>query len=382
MLATLLDSIKKRALRLWAGGLPSFKIKIAALLFSPLRADYYRYLADIIQETSGRTTLKDILGKDARRYEGTLRGFLSTHWASRFDEGGWLAHTFEGTIPKEDVAFLVTLQQAGGVGALEGGFRDLAKNTALFNKARNVVAFTFTSSGISLALLIGLVFAMPGFTVPKLAEAFTMLPAEYYPPTARHLFGFADFISSYWVAISLVIAGVIAACWYSLPNLTGPAREFLNKYGGLWGMYRDFHSISFLSGLSAIVKKRGNGSSRLREAIAMQEAGASKWKMDQIKKMLAIIDSGNTGSKVFSTGILEKKMEWFLADLIESRGLDEALQFVRARLEDRVIRKIEIRSVILSWLLMLLTIAAAAYLMFWHIEAVDDMKTALQNYLA
>jgi len=358
------------------------KVKLWSLYFAPKRADYYRYLADMIKDTKGRSTLKEIFSQDAIRYGGSVRGLLSAHWANRFDQGGWLAHTFEGSIPAEDVAFLVTLQQAGGIGALEEGFRDLANNTALVNKARSVAIMTTIASVISLGMLVALVFAMPMITVPKIEEAFTMLPPDQYPAPAASLFAFSAFVSNYWALISVSIAAVAGSCWYSLSHLTGKPRDLLNRYGVIWGMYRDFQSIRFLSGLASIVRKRGNGSNLLREAIEMQSAGASPWKQDQVKAMLKIIDGGHVGAKVFSTGILEPEMEWFLSDMIRSRGMDEGLQFVRARLEERVINRIERKSVIFSWILMLSTICAAAYLMFWHFEAIDSMKSALQNYLS
>ena len=360
----------------------SLKTRAWAIYFAPKRADYYRYLADMIKDTKGRSTLKEIFSQDAVRYDKSVRGLLSAHWADRFDQGGWLAHTFDGTIPAEDVAFLVTLQQAGGIGALEGGFRDLANNTALVNKARSVAIMTTIASVISLGLLISLVFAMPVFTVPKIEEAFTMLPPDQYPAPAANLFAFSAFVSKYWMGISAGLATFAGSCWYSLSHLTGRPRDFLNRYGVIWGMYRDFQSIRFLSGLASIVRKRGNGSNLLREAIEMQSAGASPWKKDQVKSMLKIIDGGHVGAKVFSTGILEPEMEWFLSDMIRSRGMDEGLQFVRTRLEERVINRIEKKSVIFSWILMLGTIGAAAYLMFWHFEAIDSMKSALQTYIS
>lgn len=363
-------------------GFEEVKVKLMALLFAPKRADYYLYLADMIQDTKGSSTLKDIFAKDIKRYGDSLRGKLSQYWLKRFDQGGWLAHTFLGTMPAEDVAFLVTLQKAGGIGALEGGFRDLASNTALVARARSVALLTVAASAISLAMLICLVFAMPLYTVPKIQEAFTMLPPEHYPQTAASLFGFAHVVYSYWdyILIGLVVLSVV--CWMSLSRLTGPWRELMNRYGIIWGLYRDFQSIRFLSGLASIVRKRGNGSNLLREAIEMQSAGASRWKRDQVNQMLAIIDSGHVGSSVFKTGVLDQEMEWFLADMIESRGMDEALQFVRSRLENRVIRRIERKSIVFSWILMLGTIVAASYLMFWHFEALDDLRSALQIYIS
>lgn len=363
-------------------GSPPLDTKIASLIFSAKRADYYRFLADMMEGTKGRVSIRDIFLGDARRYGTTARGKLSLYWARRFDEGGSLLRTFKGTLPAHEIAILDTLQKQSGEGALEDGLRDLASNTALVNSARTTLLTTMAASLVCISLVLAMVIAMPSFTVPQLVNAFNMLPADYMPNSANSLISFADYVSANWLMITLTIIGFIAACFWSMSNLTGHVRLFLDKYFIIWGIHRDFESVRFLSNLAAVLRKRGNKTIGLREAIAMQMAGASRWRSHHIHRMLEIIDGGETGAPVFNTGMLDQETAWYISDLISSRGLEDALQFVKERLETRVLARIKVQSSVLSWVLMIVAITISAYLMFWHVVAIDDMRIALQQYLS
>lgn len=358
------------------------EVRIAAIVFASKRADYYRFVADVIEGTKGRKSLRDIFRSDALRYENTARGKLSEHWARQFEEGGSLAKAFAGTLPRQDVAILDTLQRATGEGGLEQGLRDLADNTALVAKARSIMFTTMAASLVCIALVLGLVFTMPSYTVPKLAEAFSMLPQEMYPASARHLFNFADFVSENWLYCMVGVTFLLTLCLWSISFATGPTRKFLDKYGFIWGLYRDFQSVRLLCNLASMLRKRGNSTHGLREAVEMQLHGASRWKTYHINKMLSMIDRGEIGPSLFSTGILDRETTYYIADLISSRGLEDALQFVRERLEKKVLARISVQAALFSWALMIGSIGIAAYLMFLHVEAIDDMRSALQQYLA
>jgi type II secretory pathway component PulF len=357
--------------------------RIAAFLFRTKRADYYNYLADIIEGTKGRKSLLDIFNSDAMRYGKTSRGKLSQHWATQFDRGGGsLTKTFQSTLPDEDVAALETLKKAGSDSALESALRDLAANSELVSKARGIVIISSAVSIACLASLFLFVILMPAFIVPKLQEAFAMLPADYYPPSATRLFSMSDFVGNNWLTMSVMLTTFMYACWYSFSNLTGSFRIFLDKYGVAWGIYRDFQSIRFLSFLAAVIKRRGNSSTVLQDAVEMQTIGASRWKRHHIELMLQYIKSGTVGPELFATGIMDKTMEWYIADLIEARGFEDALEYVRDRLKERVLKKITIQSTIISWVVLLSSVALSGWLMLWQMVVIEDMRKALQLFLA
>lgn len=354
------------------------QLRFDAIRFSFSRADYYRFLADMLEGTQGAKSLLRIFQDDSNRFAGTARGRLSERWARRFARGGNLGRTFNKTLPSQDVAVIETAQEQGDEEALIESLRELAANTDLQRKALGIVIATMLSSTIGLAVLMAMVLSTPGFIVPKLRDAFSLVPSEDWPITAARLFHFADFIAASWLWVVLCTLTLASVCYWSLGNLTGPLRLTLDKYGLIWGMYRDFQSIRTLSNLATAINQK-TASKGLRESIAMQLPGASRWKRHHLEQMLAYVDTGADNALIFTTGTLDKKNEWYIQDLVDSRGLQDALMVVKTRLEERIIKKLTLQSLALSWVLIVVVIAAAIGLMLWIYAALDGLSAAQQN---
>lgn len=357
--------------------------KIAAFFFAGNRSDYYLYLADTIAGTLGRKSLVNIFDSDVVRYGKSSRGKLSQHWSKQYtDGGGSLQRTFAGTLPAEDVAVLDTLLRTGGERALENALRDLAENSELLSKARMIIFVTMLASLVCLGMTMFTVIAMPIYTVPKITEAFSMLPYEFYPKNAQDLVSFADYVKNSTSTIVMTIVAVIAVIMWSLSFVTGKPRYYLDKYGVFWALYRDFQNIRFLSTLAALVREGDKTALNLKLAIEMQLKGASRWKKYHLDQILSYVSRGRVGPEIFTTGIMDQKMQWYIADLVESRGLSEALQVVKDRLKDRVLKRITKQAAILAWSLMIAAILVSGYLMMWHMTAIDDLRRALQMFLS
>lgn len=357
--------------------------KIAAFIFAGNRSDYYLYLADTIAGTLGRKSLVNIFDSDVVRYGKSARGKLSQHWSKQYtDGGGSLQKTFAGTLPDEDVAVLDTLLRSGGERALENALKDLAENSELLSKARMIIFVTMLASLVCLGMTMITVIAMPIYTVPKITEAFSMLPYEFYPKNAKDLVGFAEFVKSSTSMIVMVTVAVVAVIMWSLSFVTGKPRLYLDKYGVFWALYRDFQNIRFLSTLAALVREGDKTALNLKLAIEMQLKGASRWKKYHLDQILSYVSRGRVGPEIFTTGIMDQKMQWYIADLVESRGLSEALQVVKERLKDRVLKRITKQAAILAWSLMISAILVSGYLMMWHMTVIDDLRRALQMFLS
>jgi hypothetical protein len=177
----------------------------------------------------------------------------------------------------------------------------------------------------------------------------------------------------------LAAGALVYAVAWSLPNLTGRLRQVLDR-GFVWRAYRDFHCIRFLAALSVMVKRRGNVSTSLRDALDLQADGAPPWRRWHVDRMIANIDDGRVGSDTFDTGIVDAETLWFLTDLIAARGMDEALLRTRERLERHVVARIARRAALLRWALLLACVAAAISLVFWHFAVVNEMRGAMTNY--
>jgi type II secretory pathway component PulF len=361
-------------------GTMSLRVRLCALSFRKERADYYDYLADIMEATSGRKTLRDIFRSDAQRYGmGHRRGVLSSHWAGQHQEvGGDLFETFRGTLPVDDL-ILIRMAQRGGAGALEQTLRDVAGVSRLVEQARQTLIATISAGVLACLVMVATIASMPLFTAPRIRHVFGMVPPEFVGPLTRRFYAFSDFVQNQ--GPSLVLAAVLAAyvAAWSLPNLVGRARRTLDEWS-IWRLYRDFQSLRFLASLATMVKKRGNVTTALRDALEMQMEGARPWQRWQVEKMIARIDDGRVGSETFDTGIVDRETLWFLDDLIATRGMDAALLQVRSRIETRSVQRVAGKAAVMRWTMLLSAVGVLLAIVFWHLGVVNEMRGAMTNY--
>ncbi|WP_338618124.1 hypothetical protein [Pigmentiphaga sp. CHJ604] len=355
------------------------RIAWCAAQFRPGRADYYDYLADVMDACNGRKTLRDIFLDDARRYGDHPRGVLSAYWAARYQHaGGDLHETLRSTLPDDDLV-LLRMAQRGGAGALEQTLRDVAAVTRLADEARRTLSATLSAALAAVLVSFGMIVAVPMFTVPRLKRAFGAVPDEFLGSLTRRLYAFAELVQAHLFVSALAVGLAVYFVAWSMPNLTGRVRRVLDRYF-VWRLYRDLQGIRFLASLATMVKRRGNVSTALREALELQVEGANPWRRWHLERMIANIDDGRVGSATFDTGIVEPETLWFLADLISARGMDSALQQTRVRLEGRSLGQVARKAAAARWVLLLAAVGVALSLVFWHVGVVNEMRSALTNY--
>lgn len=351
------------------------------LRFRSQRADYYVYLADLIDGTQGRKNLRDIFDDDARRYgPGTARGRLSRHWSAAYQEaGGDLGVAWSGTLPSAECLLLGCVQEEGG--ELGAALRDLARAVQLAGDARLAVVSAAAAGVVAAAVAFALLCAIPYFSVPRLQQVFQVVPPEDYGRLTRGLFALAGALKQWlllWLVLSLGLAGL--SLW-SLPNLTGGFRAVLDRWL-LWRLYRDFQAIRFLCLLAVLVRQHGAADTRLRRALVVQARGASPWMLAHLQAMLDRIDAGARGPKIFDTGLLDQETGWYMADMMDALGLESGLARVRERVELRLVARVRRQAAALRWSLLILSLATVLAITFWHYGVIDELRQALTNFYA
>lgn len=360
----------------------AWRLRWDAVRFARKRADYYEYLADIIDGLQGRKTLRDLFDDDAHRYgPATVRGRMAHRWSKAFEDcGGDVAVTWRGSLPADELS-LLRAAQAAGAGAFTSTLRDLARAAALVEEARAILVGTVAAGAAALAVAIALLCAVPFFTVPRLQQVFQVVPATYYGILTRGLFILSSVLRH---ALPFWLACAAAALWlvaWSLPNLTGPVRTRLDRIL-VWRLYRDFHSIRFLAMLAVLVRQRGNVDTRLRVALAMQASGARPWLAWHIENMVARIDGGLVGGDTFDTGLIDTQTWWYLTDMIAARGMEAGMVKARERVERHTLVRVKRQAQLMRWSLLLGAVGAVAGLALWHYGVIDELRRAMANFYA
>lgn len=360
----------------------SFKFYLASFAFHKKRGDYYRYLADTIEGTQGKKKLRKIFQDDAVRFGNRSRGVLSQHWSDMFDlHGGRLGKVFEGTFPNEEVMLLRLIQQKGGDAILPEGLRDLSETVALMTKARSVVKTAVFGFAIPLAITVVTLAILALYSVPKLREMADGLSAENLPISVQSLFAVSDFVTDNVVFVTAAAVVFVTFLAYTFNRWTGPVRWALDKYGLIWSIHRDFQAVKFLSNLSLVIKTRNSKSDNLKEALEHLLYGASHWRADVIQRMLDnLMRRGMRTKDVFKVGMLSEELEFDLEDWIESRGLNDALEYLRPRLEYVVLNRLQDRCNTFKWVMIALSVSFCLYLFLLQMTSLREVQEAVARY--
>lgn len=352
----------------------------AAFWFRGERADYYQYLADLLKGTSGTLPLTSVFEADVERYGNSSRGVLSAHWLDAFARhGGRVSDTFAGTLPAQDVLMIRVLEERDGPNVLEEGLHDLSANVLLAQQAMGIFYGALVRVGLPILVVIGMLVMIPAFTVPELRMNAAGVSPANYPPAAKQLFALSDFLSNHAVLIVLGAAMFLGTVIASLSRLRGALRPYFDKFGLVWGIYRDLQAIRLLTSLALILKKRQDESGRLDDALAQLRVGAAPWLGSQIDTMRQGIADNLDDQDVFDVNILDRKMTFYLQDLIVSKHLDEALIYIRPRLETSMLKTMAKRATRVTVVLLVLAAVAGLYLYWLHSEASSGLQQAMFN---
>lgn len=350
--------------------------------FAARRADYYDYLSCLMDGMQGSRTLKDIFQADARRYgPDTVRGRLSLRWANAYQaSGGDLYMTWLGCFPLTELS-VIRAAQAFGNAALTATLGDLAEVSNLVRRAKDLLFSTLWAAALAIVALLVMVLAVPLFTVPRLLHTFYGVPPEFYGTLTRSLIGFSAFVQAQWLFVLVLVWGGGALLVWSLPNLSGPSRQRLDKFL-FWRSYRHVNAIRFLALLAIILTRQGPVSTQLRTALSMQKTGSSKWQCWHIDAMLERINMGQAGAETFDTGLLDRDMFWFLSDMAAARGLATGLSLTRKRLESRLLTTVARHALALRWCSLLFCVACLLGLGLWHYAVIDELRRSLMLFYA
>ncbi len=350
--------------------------------FAEARADYYDYLAALMQGMRGRRSLKDIFELDARRHgTATARGRLSRHWAYAYQvSGGDLYSTWLGCFPQDELGLIRTAQSFGNA-ALVKTLAELARVLQLTRQTKDILISTLWSGALALLVLAGMLLAMPWFTVPRLLRTFSAVPADHYGGLTRSLIGLAEIVQAGWPFMMVLMAGGWLLLLWSLPNTCGPVRRRLERYA-LWRIYRYVAALRFLALLAIVLGRDDSESTQLRTALALQKTGASKWQASHINAMLSRIDAGIAGAETFDTGLLDRQLFWFLCDMVMARGLRAGLLLASERLRSHVLGAVARQAMALRWGLLLASLACLLGLGLWHYAVIDELRRSLMLFYA
>lgn len=346
------------------------------------RLEFYSVLADLLDDTQGRTSILQIFIRDAGRYAGTPRGVLSRHWSERYEaSGASLREAWYGTLPDEEVN-MIGVAEKGGSEATIMALRDLARVGEVIRKSRIEFMTTVVVGVVAISIATTMLLAMPFFFAPYLKKTFGFVPPEYYGRLTRGFFGLANAIENSWF-ILLGLAGALV--WWiawALPNWVGAGRAKAEERFLIFKLYRDFRGSIFLAMFASLTKSRGGATTNQREALMMMQVDAAPWLGWKIRLMLDRIDEeGGLDASMLDVGVVDKPVYFLFSDIFEARGAAAGLAAAGRRSEERATTTIAARAKVLRWASLFASLGIVIVLLGWQNAVVYEFKGAMTAYI-
>ena len=359
-----------------------FAVRNAASKFRKNRADYYLYLSSMLESSKGNTKFSTLFERDAQRYLKEPRGVLCAYWIEAYmTNGGNLGETWEGTFPDDEVAIIRVAQDAGD-SALLSALKDVARVAALSDKVKSEVIGTLAAAVIGLSLAAVMLTLFPVFSSRKLQEIYSFIPLDQWGPKGKSFNNHAQRVLDYgiWVIFGIVL--VFTYVQWTVENLTGPVRDWLDRNFVLYRAIRDIKGALFLATMSTLTRRRGNVMFTLRDSLSLfGQSARSPWLRWRVEQVVDGIDqTGAVGTEAFNTPLLSREMYFFLRDTQEARGFAEGFVETGNYVESNILGGIIKRMTIYRWVMLLAGVLCVVGVMGWQFSIIYEMKGVMQNY--
>lgn len=352
-------------------------IRWAAWRFKSQRADYYEFLAQYLAQDRSYRTLLEIFQQDAFRHgSASARGRLAAWWAWRYPAcGGDLAQTWQQTLPDADL-HCIGLAQGAGQSALMLTLQALAGQIRLTQRSTRQFWQTIAVGLLAFVVALAVLFALPVFAAPRLAQAFSVVPVALYGVQTQRLMSWADLVVSHgWLLILMIFVSFAFWVW-SFGHVVGPVRQVLDRLGP-WQLYRDMQAIRFLMMTATLLRSLQQRGVSLRHVLLVQNGCANRWVGWHLQRMVAQIDQGMDPLDALQTGLISNHARWCLLDVVRVRGLSDGLLTASAQISEQITVSMARRAMAWRWILLVVAVGLVFSVAAWHVEVIEEMRRAL-----
>jgi hypothetical protein len=352
-------------------------VRLAAWQFKAKRADYYEFLAELLNNRGLEQTLLLTFEQDSWRHAGTSsRGRLATWWAARYAaSGGDLVQTWRHTLPASDLQSIALAQQAGQ-GALVQTLASLARQIRLWQGCMGHFWQTIAVGLVAIMVALGCLLVLPIWTAPRLTQAFASVPTDYYGPSTIALIGWVESVKRYWSLWLLGLCMSLGLVGWSLTGLTGPIRDRLDGFG-VWRLYRDLQAMRFLSGTATLLDALSPSGVSLRTVVMTQQQQASAWLADHLGRMVQQLDAGADALSSLNTGLLTGDAWWRFVDVVRIHGLAKGLGTASGAIGEMLKGQLGRRAQVLRWTLLAGALGCVMAVGLWHLRAIEELRQGL-----
>ena len=359
-----------------------FAVRTAAAKFRKKRAEYYSYLSSMLEASQGNTKFITLFERDAQRYQGEPRGVLCAYWRDVYmNNGAALGDAWQGTLPDDELA-IIRVAEGAGAGAVMSALKDMARIAALSEKVKSEVLATLLVGVVGVGIALAMATLFPVFASAKLQEIYSFIPLDQWGPKGKAFNSYAKGVVSYGVYFVAVFFLVFTFIQWTVNNLTGPVRDWLDSKVVLYRVIRDIKGALFLATMSTLTRRRGNVMFTLRDSLTMFGQNArSPWLRWRVEQVVDGIDqTGAIGTDAFNTPLLSREMFFYLRDTQEARGFAEGFVETGNYVETNILAGLIKRMTAYRVILLLAGVATVVGVMGWQFGVIYEMKGVMSLY--
>lgn len=184
-------------------------------------------------------------------------------------------------IPPQEVAIIHT-------GVMNGRVTDALRRTmTVVQSIEEMKSSVFGTLGYPLLLMtaiIGIMVLISKHFIPQLAN---IIPRETWEGSIWWLSTLSDSVVNYGVVLSLLVALAGVLITWSLQNLTGKVRLWLD-FLLPWSLYKDFQGVAFLFNISALLQ----ANVKTLDALDILSRNASPWLIERLNATRRLLRQG------------------------------------------------------------------------------------------
>jgi type II secretory pathway component PulF len=221
---------------------------------------------------------------------------LLTDCIDAIGDGKSIEQALIGWVPLQETSII-------GAGILEGKIPEALKRAASIIEGKQEMQSSLIGAMLYPSFLFSIIIAMMYMVndkfIPKLSR---ILPMEKWTGALWVLGNLSKGVIENGLLWILILIFVVSWVYWSLNNLTGRSRRFLDSIEvSPWGLYKIFHGVSFLLNMSALMR----GNVPTLNALNKLNENASPWLQERINAIKKPFKQGcNLGLAMKESGYI------------------------------------------------------------------------------
>lgn len=273
------------------------------------------------------------------------RGLMLKSWQKDLVQGMKLHNIMAKWVPTGEAMLIQAGEKSGD---LAGAFRNALNTTQAACAMKSSIKSALAYPGILMLMLFGIVYLFSTKAIPTLVA--TKDPSEW-PDSAKPLYTMSEFVKNDWVIAVLGFVAIIFFIKWSLTNLTGPIRVFLDKIPP-YSMFKSFQSSIFLISASAMMKS----GVPLFESISDLKKMSDNYTAKQLTIILNKMKIGVKNGEAMDSGFLDKETGVDIKIFSQTDNVQQAMEAIGRTSIENSIKRIQAIAAIVNLIVMFMII--------------------------